>query len=339
MTRKAKAMKRIGNIYEKIISIDNLLQADQNARRGKGYQRGIKEFDKNFEQNIADIYRDLASGTYKTSGYRHMMIHEPKERKISILSYRDRIVQHAIVLQLEKMFVNSFTADTYSCIKGRGTHKMSSKLTDALKDEACTRFCLKLDIRKFYPSVDNSTLKLMIRRKIKDQELLKLLDGIIDSAEGLPIGNLLSQVFGNFYLSPLDHWLKEKKMVRYYFRYLDDMVILGPDTKYLRKVHAGIRAYLKNRLKLDLNSKWQIFLIAKKHRASGRGIDVGGYVHYRDHKRLRKRIKIAFARVAARRRKSKHPERMRPSIESYKGWAKHCDAKHLIKKLLPDEII
>ncbi len=298
--------------------------ADQTARRGKSKQHGIINFDKNYDQNIADIYRELATNTYKTSKYTTRTIYETKERIISILPYRDRVVQHAIMNIMEPIFVSTFTADTYSCIKGKGIHAASRALKSALKEEEYTRYCLKLDIRKFYPSVDNLILKSLLRKKIKDQELLKLLDGIIDSAPGLPIGNYLSQYFANFYLTYFDHWIKEQKEVKHYFRYADDIIILAPNKEYLHRVLAGISKYMSQRLNLQVKSNYQIFPVA------ARGIDFVGYVHYHTHVLMRKSIKKSFARKV-----SKGINKL--SLASYLGWAKHCNSRHLLKKLRPNE--
>ena len=129
---------------------------------------------------------------------------------------------------LEPIWINIFTKDTYSCIKNRGIHKLVNNLKKVLKsDPEGTKYCLKLDIKKFYPSINHDILKEIIRYKIKDEELLQVLDEIIDSAEGVPIGNYLSQFFANLYLAYFDHWIKEVLKVKYYFRYCDDITILG----------------------------------------------------------------------------------------------------------------
>jgi len=317
-------MKRLDNLYDQVISIDNLLLADTIARRGKSRQDGIIKFDKNHDQEIANIYIELATNTYKTSPYTTRTIYETKERVISILPYRDRVVQHAIMNILEPMFVATFTADTYSCIKGKGIHAASRSLQDALKDKEATMYCLKLDIKKFYPSIDHDILKSLLRKKIKDKELLGLLDEIIDSAPGLPIGNYLSQYFANFYLAYFDHWIKEQKAVKHYWRYADDIVILASNKEYLHRVLAGINKYMDQRLNLQVKSNYQIFPVAS------RGIDFVGYVHYHTHKLMRKSIKQNFARRVA-----KGINKL--SLASYLGWAKHCNSRHLIKKLRPNE--
>lgn len=295
--------------------------ADTIARRGKLNKPEIIEWDKNKEQNIRELHEELKTKTYVTSDYTIFTIYERKERIIFKLPYRDRVVQHAVMNILEKIFVSTFTADTYSCIKRRGIHAAARAVIRTLNDIPGTRYCLKLDIKKFYPSVDHSIMKRLLRKKIKDTDLLLLLDGIIDSASGLPIGNYLSQYFANFYLTYFDHWLKEDLHVKYYFRYADDMVILSDNKPYLHQLLSEIHAYLQDNLKLEVKHNYQVFPV------KDRGIDFVGYVFFHTHVLLRKSIKQSFARMLA---KNRNPQ----SIASYKGWAKHCNSKHLLKKLI-----
>jgi retron-type reverse transcriptase len=319
-------MKRKNNLYQRICSIENLQLADSIARKGKQNQPGVIEHDKRREQNINDLHDILIDKTYKTSEYTTFIIYEPKEREIFRLPYfPDRIVHHAVMNILEPIFVSTFTADTYSCIKKRGIHAAAAAVKSALKDTAGTKFCLKLDIKKFYPNVNHEVLKQLLRRKIKDRDLLWLLDGIIDSADGLPIGNYLSQYFANFYLTYFDHWIKEEKHVGYYFRYADDMVILSDSKPYLHQLLSDLTIHLQEKLKLTVKENYQIFPV------DARGIDFVGYVFLHSHVLLRKSIKKSFARMLSR---NKNPQ----SIASYKGWAKHCNSNHLIKKLLHEQV-
>ena len=320
-------MKRIGNIYQEICCMANLRLADRIARRGKANQQSIIRFDKNHEANLLKIQHQLLDKAYATSPYTHFTVHDPKERQISSLPYRDRIVHHAIMNIIEPMFVANFTADTYSCIKGRGIHKAATKLFKALRtDPASTEYCLKLDVTKFYPSINHDILKALLRRKIKDNDLLWLLDEIIDSAPGVPIGNYLSQYFANFYLSPLDHFIKETLGIKHYWRYADDIVILANNKSELHKVLASIRAYLQLSLKLSIKGNYQVFPVSE------RGIDFLGYVFYHTHIYLRKSIKQSWARAV---KKGKN----RQSLAAYHGWAKHCNAKNLLKTLSTNENI
>lgn len=226
-------MKRIGNVYQEIISIENLIIADGKAQKGKSKNYGVLTHNKNKESNIMKLHTMLKDKTYRTSEYDIFKVYEPKEREVYRLPYfPDRITHHAIMNVLESVFVSVFTADIYSCIKGRGIHRASFAVRKALRNETETTYCLKLDIKKFYPNVDHDILKSLLRKKFKDKNLLWLLDEIIESAAGIPIGNYLSQYLANFYLTYFDHWIKEEKQVKYYFRYADDLVILsGRDRK------------------------------------------------------------------------------------------------------------
>lgn len=319
-------MKRFNNLYERICSLENLQLADSIARKGKLDQPGVIRHDRNRDNNLQYLNEMLKNKTFRTSEYTTFTIFEPKERVIFRLPYfPDRIVHHAVMNVLEPIFVSTFTADTYSCIKKRGIHAAANAVKGALRDTDGTTVCLKLDIKKFYPSVDHDILKQLLRKKIKDQELLWLLDGIIDSAEGLPIGNYLSQYFANFYLTYFDHWIKEVKGVKYYFRYADDMVILSDNKPYLHQLLAEIRTYLDEKLKLTVKDNYQVFPV------DARGIDFVGYVFRHTHTLLRKSIKQNFARMIAHNR---NPQ----SIASYNGWAKHCNSRHLIKTLLHEPV-
>jgi RNA-directed DNA polymerase len=315
-------VKRINNLYERVCSIENLQLADSIARRGKLKQPGVIEHIKNQDENIKRLHTMLRDKTYRTSEYTTFTIFEPKERLIFRLPYYpDRILHHAIMNVMEPIFVAVFTKDTYSCIKKRGIHAAANTLKETLKDRNETVYCLKLDIKKFYPSIDHNVLKSLLRRKIKDVDLLWLMDEIIDSADGLPIGNYLSQYFANFYLSYFDHWIKEDRKVKYYFRYADDIVILANNKPYLHQLLFDIRNYLQDNLHLQVKGNYQIFP------TEDRGIDFIGYVFRHNYVLLRKSIKKNFARAVSKNGNSK-------SISSYKGWAKHCNSRHLVKVLL-----
>lgn len=319
-------MKRIGNLYQQICSIENLTLAAQKAGKGKSMQYGVKLFNRNPEANIMAIRKMLINKTYCTSEYDVFKIFETKEREIYRLPFfPDRIVHHAIMNVLEEIFVSVFTADTYSCIKKRGIHAAANAVAKSLKDVPGTKYCLKLDVKKFYPNIDHCILKQLIRKKIKDQDLLWLLDEIIDSAPGLPIGNYLSQYFANFYLTYFDHYIKEVLRVKYYSRYADDIVILSDNKIHLHQLLTEIKRYFSEQLKLTVKQNYQVFPVAS------RGIDFVGYRFYHEKILLRKSIKKNFARMLARHKNNS-------SIASYMGWASHCNSRHLIKKLLHEAI-
>ena len=325
-------MKRIGNIFDKVISLENLRLADEKARKGKTKSYGVMFHDKNREANLLALHESLKNGTFKTSKYHIFTIYEPKERRIYRLPYYpDRILHHAIMNVLEPIWVSVFTKDTYSCIKNRGIHKCARSVKQSLKqDPDGTRYCLKIDIRKFYPSINHEILKKVVRRKIKDERLFALLNEIIDSVDGVPIRNYLSQYFANLFLAYFDHWLKEKKRVKYYWRYADDIVILAPNKDFLHELLHEIRAYLRNNLKLAVKRNYQVFPV------DSRGIDFLGYVFYHSHTLLRKSIKQKLCRRVARLNKRKigaTKEYYKQQICSWWGWCKYCDSTNLINKL------
>jgi RNA-directed DNA polymerase len=319
-------MKRVGNLYSKIISIENLELADVKASKGKSKQRGVIHHNKNKEENILKLHESLVNKTFVTSEYSTFIIYEPKEREIFRLPYYpDRILHHAVMNILEPIFVSTFTADTYSCIKGRGIHKAFYNLKKALKDKENVTYCLKLDVKKFFPNIDHEVLKSLLRRKFKDNDLLELLDEIIDSTPGLPIGNYLSSCFANYYMTYFDHWIKELKGVKYFFRYCDDLVILHSDKAYLHELRGEIVKYLQDNLNLSLKANYQLFKV------ESRGIDFVGYKSYLNYTRLRKRIKNNFIRMIKTNRNEK-------SINSYYGWMVHCDGRNLFKKYTDEKV-
>lgn len=322
-------MKRIGNIFDKVVEYDNFVLADHNARKNKKHYKEIQYHDRNQEENLLKLQESVISLTYKTSEYFIFKIYEPKEREIYKLPYYpDRIMHHALMNCLEPIWEKVFIYNSYACRKNKGIHAAVKDLKKVLRrDKENTKYCLKLDIRKFYPSIDHDILKKILRIKIKDKKLLVILDEIIDSASGVPIGNYLSQYLANLYLTYFDHWLKEKKGVKYYFRYADDMVILHSSKKFLRDLLKDINEYLNVNLKLELKRNYQIFPV------ESRSIDFVGYKFYHDHTLLRKSIKKKMIRVSKKLNKTnRKKEYVRRRLSSYFGWLKHCNSINFSKK-------
>lgn len=325
-------MKRIGNLYTKIYDLDNLYLAYSKAKTGKSKSKGVIQFESDLDNNILRIQKELIEQTYITSEYNVFTIRDPKERTIYSLPFRDRVVQHAIMNIIESLWTSVFISHSYSSIKGKGIHGAWKHIRRDLKNRKQTQYCLKMDITKFYPSIDHHIMKQIIRKKIKDMKLLALLDGIIDSAPGMPIGNYLSQFLANLYLSYFDHWLKEVKRVKYYYRYADDLIILGDSKQDLHLLRIDIQTYLSENLKLKLKSNYQVFPIVS------RGIDFIGYVFFHTHTMLRKRIKKNFCRCVAKlNRKVLTAKDYRIKICSWLGWCKYCNSKNLIKTIIKHE--
>lgn len=319
-------MKRYNNLFDKIVTLDNLELAEKKARKNKGNRKEIIEFLTHKDKLLLQLQEKLINEKYVTSEYSTFIIREPKERLIFKLPfYPDRIVHHAIMNVLEPIWVSIFINNTYSCIKGRGIHKAVKDIKKDLKDEDGTKYCLKLDIKKFYPSINHNILKCIIRKKIKDKKLLNLLDEIIDSTDGVPIGNYLSQFFANLTLAYFDHWIKEVKKIKYYYRYADDIVILSSDKNILHILYSDVDQYLK-RLKLSIKYNYQIFPL------DHRGLSFVGYVFYHTHIRLRKSIKVRLARSSSKYKTNK--TEYRAHISPYLGWLKYCNSYRLSNKII-----
>jgi len=320
-------MKRHNNLYDEIISLDNLQIAYNKAKKGKSYQKTVRKIAKNIDVLLVKLHDKLAQGDYHTSKYKTKTIYEPKERLIYILPfYPDRIVHHAVMNVLEPIWDNLMYAHSYACRKGKGMHKGSSLCMVYTRKY---KYVLKCDVSKFYPSINHNLLKRLIRRKIKDRRLLKLLDEIIDSAEGetnVPIGNYLSQWFGNLYLNELDTFVKQTLKVKPYIRYCDDFVLFSNDKKELSLWAGQIESMLANKLKLKM-SKCDVFPVSQ-------GIDFLGYRHFPKKILCRKRTVKSSKRHV---RETMHllrsgrisKEQALSKLASVQGWLKHAQCHNL----------
>lgn len=316
-------------MYERICSYDNLEQAFYMASSGKRSRPDIIAFADDLKVNLRQIQQQLTEQTYHTSDYSTFVIYEPKERLIYKLPFCDRVVHWAIMLVVQPIWIKNFTRDVYACVKGKGIHPCLKKLRrDLTADPDGTAYCLKLDVRKFYPSINHDILKQVIRVKIKDPKLLWLLDEIIGSAEGVPIGNYLSQFFANLYLSELDHLIKEELKVRYYYRYADDIVLLAADKESLSGHLVFINHYLNDSRNIDMKRNYQIYPV------ESRGIDFVGYVTYHTHCLARKRNKQNLCRKIAKLRKlGMTDDKIRLKVASNLGFMQHCNSSNLINKI------
>lgn len=312
-------MKRHNHLFSKIIEEGNFRQAYCNAIKGKRHKKDVARFMVNWESNLETLRQEVITETYKISKYHHFKLWSGhKWRDIYKLPIRDRIVQHAIMRVLKPLFIKMFIKDTYSSIEGRGIHKGLKRVKGALTDVEGTQYCLKIDVKKFYPNIDQTILKNKLVKRFKDKKLLRLLVEIIDShPQGVPIGNYTSQYFANFFLSDTDHYIKETLQVKYYFRYCDDIVVLGPTKEYLRTVLDSLKARLTID-NLDIKPNYQIFPV------TSRGVDFLGYVSYHTHIRIRKVTKKHFIQ------KKDKPT----SVASYKGMLMHADCRNLWNKYI-----
>ncbi|MCF8012233.1 MAG: RNA-directed DNA polymerase [Clostridiales bacterium] len=247
--------------------------------------------------------------------------------------YPDRIIHWAIMLQIQQIFMKTFIYDTYAAIPNKGSHLCLKRMKkEILNNKKECKYCLKVDIKKFFPNIDQDILSKMMRKKIKDKDLLWLLDDIIYSTKkGLPIGNYTSQFFGNFYLTYFDHWCKENLKLKRYYRYMDDIVIFHDSKDFLHEIKSTIDNYLRKNLKVRLKNNWQIFPTFV------RGVDFIGYKIYGEYVLLRKstlkRMKLKISGFLKFAKKTGYiTEKMWNSYNSYKGIIKWCNSYSLYKK-------
>jgi len=263
-------MKRFGQLFEQIVSWENLSLAARLAARRKPMTAERANFEYRLENELTELRNVLIQGSYTPGEYRTFTIYDPKKRLISAAPYRDRVVHHALCNIIEPLFDRSFLPQNYANRKGRGLHKAVKAGSWIINS---SDYLLKADIRKYFPCIDHEILKVRIRRKIKCLRTLALMDTIIDGScdqepvnfyfagddlftpyqrsKGLPIGNLTSQLFANIYLDDLDHYIVHHLGYRRYTRYVDDILIGANDKKALQSVKKALGEYLDGiRLKL-----------------------------------------------------------------------------------------
>lgn len=317
-------MKRFSNIYPKIYDMDNLKEAHKNARKDKLFYKEVIMVDSDPDYYLGEIQKMLKGGTYKVEpeDYTVSIINDKgKKRELWKLPYfPHRIIQWAIMLQIEPIFNKVFTEFTCASLPNRGIHKARELVNRYLKDEPGSEYCLKLDVHQFYPSINHEILKRMLRKKFKDRDLLSVLDMIIDShpPKGIPIGSYLSQYLANFYLAYFDHWLREKLGLKKVVRYMDDVTIFHHSKEYLHWVVRQIQNYLEENLKLEVKKNWQVFPTVI------RGVDFVGYRFFRAFTLLRKKCCKRFktAMVVIRKKwdsGNRINYRQWCTINSYKG--------------------
>jgi len=320
-------MKRHGNIWQKICSREALKAAHKAAKRGKSHYREVKWVDADEDAAIDAIYQSLATKTYTTSPYQIEEHFDGRKMRVihKLPYYPDRIVQHALVSACEDIWKSSFIRDTFQSITGRGTHDARKRVQSCVKGSKGL-FALKFDVKKYYPSVNNAILKSKIRLSIKCKDTLWLIENIIDSCEGLPIGNYTSQYFGNIYLNDFDWWVKQTLRPYGYFRYCDDLVVLGKSASECHSFRNDIFNKLSEEYRLAIKPDWQVFPV------EARGIDFVGFVFKPSGTRLRRTIANGVKRKSQaikRNRRKMTPYQIANGAGSYWGWCKHGGAKSL----------
>ena len=313
--------------FSEVVSVENLLDAWEEFLRGKRNKLDVQDFRMALMDHLFKLHQDLVTKSYRHEGYHAFKIQDPKPRDIHKASVRDRLVHHAIYRVLYTAFDKRFIANSYSCRMGKGTHRAMNRFRavafEVSQNHTRTCWVLKLDIRKFFASIDHVILKEILTRSLVDEDLLWLTNEIIDSFHsvhpgvGLPLGNLTSQLFVNIYMNEFDQFVKHRLRFKHYIRYADDFVLLSQDRQELEDMLSVITKFLDQELHLTIHpNKTELRTFAS-------GVDFLGWVHFPDHRVLRTKTKRRmYDRLA------EHPSS--ETLQAYLGLLSHGNAREII---------
>lgn len=277
------------------IPLHEFFEAYFDCRRNKRRTINALEFESDYEAELIRLWREVNDGTYRPGRSIAFIVNHPVQREIFAADFRDRVVHHLVINKLNPLFEREFIYDSYACRKGRGTLFGIRRIGRFIRQcsENYTRDCyiLKLDIEGFFMRIDRrrlfERLERFVREKYRGEDIGLLVElvrkivfyeptvgchiksgretwaGLPDSKSlfhsppgcGLPIGNLTSQIFANFYMTPFDHFMKHEMKLKYYGRYVDDFIVIHPDREYLKSLIPVIRDYLSAELRLKLHPR------------------------------------------------------------------------------------
>jgi hypothetical protein len=247
-------MKRVGGLYERILDRENFLVAFHRAARGKRHRAEVRDFQKDLPDWLPSIALRLYTGNFQFGRFHQFVIRDPKERIITAPCFEERVVHHAIMNVCEPVLDRWLIDETFACRVGHGREAAVKRAMHFCRTQP---WCLKLDVRKYFDSINHDQLLSLLTRKFKEVPLLILLNRIVRSFRGtqrmgLPIGSLMSQHFANFYLGWFDRYVKESIQVRGYVRYMDDMLIWGDNRHDLKIVQQECEQFVSDVLGLEL---------------------------------------------------------------------------------------
>ena len=355
--------KKLKNVYTQICSFENLYEAYLEARKNKRYRDEVLAFSANLEENLYDIQRELLNKTYKEGAYHKFYVYVPRKRLIMALPFKDRVIQWAFYKVLNPHFLKGYITDSHACISGRGSHSAIARLQYWLKDIQNPRkeqppgerwYYLKMDISSFYHRIDHDVVCRVCARKIADRDVLAYIQNNLDCDTpfgipagmkadqvppderlydvGIPIGSLMSQLYANAVLDPVDQYAKRTLGIKYYMRYMDDILILHNNKRELHDWRQKIEAFINGELRLDLSQKKTVML------PIAQGIEFVGYKIFSTHIRLRKSTAIRMKRRLRLLQKEYYHgkadfAKIGHITASYNGLLAHCNSYSLRKKL------
>jgi len=344
-------MRTKKRLYKQLYSIGNLNLAFRRARKGKSKKNYVINFESNLERNMAILQRDLRLKIYRPNKLKKFIIRDPKTRIIHSSIFRDRIVHHAIVNILNPIYEKIFIYDSFASRRFKGTHtavkrfeyfvnKVSlngRKIKKPFNNNSIKGYILKADIKHYFATIDHEVLLNIVKKKIKDDDLIWLIRITLanfktsENGKGLPLGNYTSQFFANIYLNRLDYFVKHRLKANCYIRYVDDFVILHKDKRILLRYKSKIEKYIKF-LKLELHpDKSEIYALRN-------GITFLGYRIFYHYRLLRKRninhfIKKFNDKIDIYRRGEMNNEELKGFLDGWNGYSSFANTYNFNKKL------
>lgn len=326
-------IKEVFLVFERVYDYRNLYEAYIKARKQKRYRGEVLQFSYALEENLIALQNELIWKTYKVGAYRPFVIYEPKKRQIVALPFRDRVIQHALNAVIEPMFERRMIHDSYACRLGKGTHQAARRVAYFLGKPG-NYYYLKADVKSFFASVNRTILRSILAERIEDEGLMWLVDEVLNSTPGtgLPIGNLMSQLFANVYLHELDHYVKNVRGVKFYVRYMDDFLILHESKAFLWSLLADIEELLRTRLALTLNAKTRIGKTSE-------GIEFVGYRIWSRNKLIKKQSLDRMRKKARAWRHGKISDgRFLASLGSWMGHSADTASHQAVEKIMLDSL-
>ena len=346
ITKTSLFMKTYNKLYPQIYSFSNLILAWKKARKHKTKKDYVVEFESKIKENLVSLYRDLKNETYFPEKLNVFILRDPKTRKISKSTFRDRIVHHAVCNIIEPIFDKRFIYDCCANRKGKSNLfalkrfckfkrevSKNGKLNGILNNNQISGYCLKADIRHYFEEVNHGILINILKRKICDEKTINLINKILrnypNKEKGMPLGNLTSQFFANVYLNELDYFVKYKLRAKYYIRYVDDFVILHNSKRQLEIWKVEIDKFLRQELKLELHKdKSRIIPLSK-------GVDFVGFKNFYYFRLLRKRnVKKMLMKIKLFKEGLLPHEKLLESFQGWNAYAKWANSYKLREKLL-----
>lgn len=322
--------KHYRNLIDRITSDVNMLEAYRLTARGKRLTGGYLDFKEFSALNLAQLAHEMRTGAYRQGTPHEFLVFDPKRRLISALPFRDRIAQQALCLVIGPIFDKAMLPRAYACRTGKGTHAGVRALQADLRRltrEDLRLWFLKTDFSAYFASIERAMLWRLIEGKVSCRATLRLLEAMIPRAGiGLPIGNLTSQIFANYYTgATLDRYLQQELGEGHWYRYMDDLVVLGRSSAHLRAAKESIESFSRESLGLRF-SKWSIAPVS-------RGVNFLGYRIWPDHKLLRPDSVVRARRKIARYRADGDEARLTRFVDSWLGHARFADSRNLIRSL------